>query len=198
LNSVSTWADETRSSSTAAWHYVNIPRDADCRYEAARDCVAGKCVVASIERQAAILASNASDDVRLKALKYVVHLMADVHQPLHAGFAHDRGGNQHQLQAYGRGTNLHALWDSALIEHWSGGMPALQQAMAEQGKAANSGPAGAAEESCRLVSSVGFYPVRRQIDVEYSRRWASTLAQQLTAAGDRLATLLNERLGERR
>ena len=51
------------------------------------------------------------------------------HQPLHAGFADDRGGNNHQLQAYGRGTNLHALWDSALFQQWPGGTAALKAVM---------------------------------------------------------------------
>ena len=53
------------------------------------------------------------------ALKYVVHFVADVHQPLHAGYAEDRGGNTYQVQAFGRGTNLHALWDTGLIQNLS-------------------------------------------------------------------------------
>ena len=56
-----------------------------------------------------ILASNAPEEKRLTALKYVVHLVADVHQPLHAGYGEDRGGNTYQLQAFMRGSNLHAL-----------------------------------------------------------------------------------------
>ena len=69
LASVSTWADETRAPATAAWHYVNLPRDADCHYEAARDCPDGLCVVATIERQRRVLTSSAPDAERLKALK---------------------------------------------------------------------------------------------------------------------------------
>lgn len=45
----------------------------------------------------------------------MVHFVADVHQPLHAGFGDDRGGNKYQLQAFGKGTNLHTTWDSGLI-----------------------------------------------------------------------------------
>ena len=121
LASISTWADETRSPSTAAWHYVNIPRDAGCHYEEARDCPGGQCVVAAIERQRRVLVSGASDVEKLRALKYLAHLVPDVHQPLHAGYADDRGGNKFQLQAFGRGTNLHAVWDTGLIENWPGG-----------------------------------------------------------------------------
>ncbi len=114
LSSISTWADEHRSPATAAWHYVNFPKNS-CSYFAERDCPDGKCVVAAIGRQRDTLASTATDEVRLRALKYLVHLVADVHQPLHAGYGEDRGGNSYQLQAFMRGTNLHAFWDSGLI-----------------------------------------------------------------------------------
>jgi len=93
LASVSTWADEARTPVTAPWHYVNLPRDANCRYDPDRSCVQGACVVSAIDHQAAVLASDAPDEARLKALKYLVHFVGDVHQPLHAGFADDRGGN---------------------------------------------------------------------------------------------------------
>ena len=56
----------------------------------------GNCVVEAINRQVDILASKASDEKRLTALKFVVQLVADVHQPLHAGYAEDRGGNTYQ------------------------------------------------------------------------------------------------------
>ncbi len=129
LASVSTWADEVRSPSTGPCHYVNFPQDARCRNEPDRSCVQGSCVVGAIERQTAVLASRASDEERLKAPKYVVHFVADVHQPLHAGFADDRRGNTHQLQAYGRGTNLHALWDRGLARQWPDGIASLQAAV---------------------------------------------------------------------
>jgi len=96
LESISTWADEVRSPSTSKWHYVNFPRGS-CTYVADRDCPDGQCVVAALERQAAILHSDASSERRLKALKYLVHFVADVHQPLHAGFGDDRGGNRYQV-----------------------------------------------------------------------------------------------------
>ena len=63
LMSVSTWADEVRSPSTAAWHYVNLPRDAACRFAANLTCIKGKCVVGAIDRQIGVLASNHSDKV---------------------------------------------------------------------------------------------------------------------------------------
>lgn len=198
LASISTWADEVRSPSTASWHYMNFPRDAGCIYSTDRMCIEGMCVVGAIERQGAVLASKAPDDARLKALKYVVHFVADVHQPLHAGFADDRGGNSHQLQAYGRGTNLHALWDSGLIGQWPGGLPALRAAVAATSpmpEVANLRPAAWAEESCRVVAADGYYPPGRQLDAEYGQRWSATLAQRLAFAARRLAFVLNDALG---
>ncbi len=90
LASISNWADEQRSPLTAAWHYVNFPKNT-CTYDPARDCPDGSCVVGAINRQLAILGSAAPPEERLMALKYVVHLVGDIHQPLHAGHAEDRG-----------------------------------------------------------------------------------------------------------
>jgi hypothetical protein len=114
LSSISTWADETRDRSTAAWHYVNMPRGSVCIYDRTRDCPDGRCVVEALNTQISRLNATSQAE-QLEALKYVVHLVADVHQPLHAGFADDRGGNTYQLQAFGRGTNLHAVWDSQML-----------------------------------------------------------------------------------
>jgi hypothetical protein len=192
LPSVSTWADEVRSPTTAAWHYVNFPRDADCHYDGDRMCIQGNCVVGAIERQLAVLASDAPDEWRLLALKHVVHFVGDVHQPLHAGFADDRGGNSYQLQAYGRGTNLHALWDSGMLQRWPGGIEALKAAMDNVPVgAAASDPRGWAEASCRIVAAAGFYSERRTLEEGYAAQWNDQLPVQLAAAGRRLADMLN-------
>lgn len=195
LVSISTWADEVKSPSTASWHYVNMPRDANCTYDAKRDCPDGACVVGAIERQAAVLASHASDAERLKALRYLVHFVADVHQPLHAAFADDRGGNSFQVQAGGRGTNLHAVWDAWLIEAWPGGVAALRAELPlKVAGEASPEPSAWAEESCHLASAPGFYPIEHRLPLDYQERWSPTLAERLHSAGCRLATLLNQTL----
>ena len=70
-------------------------------------------MLTAIDRHSAVRASNASDEKKLNALKYMVDLVGDVYQP-HAGYLHDKGGNQYQLQAFMRGSNLHALGDDSL------------------------------------------------------------------------------------
>ena len=192
LGSVSTWADEHRNPSTAPWHYVNFPRG-NCVYEEQRDCPDGRCVVGAIKRQTEILGSKAPDDEKLRALKYLVHFVGDVHQPLHAGFLDDKGGNTYQLQAFLRGSNLHAVWDTALIKN----LGEEPEAMAKRVRTLNTGfpvgdldPVAAAQESCRIVSEPGFYP-DRVVDLPYIQRYTPVMERRLATAGARLAGLLN-------
>jgi hypothetical protein len=203
LASVSTWADEQRNPRTAAWHYLNFQRDADCRYARERQCIEDNCVVGALQNQTSRLADTTQPAAeRLEALKYLVHFVGDVHQPLHAGFADDRGGNSFQLQAFDRGTNLHSLWDSGLLRNWPGGADALKAAVWAEAEApataADPAPAAWAEESCRIVALPGFYPASRTLDASYPTQWNPTLPQRLARAGHRLAAVLNQALGGQR
>jgi len=116
LADASTWADEHSRDipGSAAWHYVNVPLDAE-RYSAehCRDA----CVVSRLAEFRAILADrSAPRERRRMALRYVVHLVEDVHQPLHVGDRRDRGGNAVQLTFFrDDSTNLHQVWDSGLL-----------------------------------------------------------------------------------
>jgi nuclease S1 len=192
LESVSTWADEHRNPASAPWHYVNFPRGS-CTFNAQRDCPDGKCVVTAIERQLAILGGHGSDDQRLHALKYLVHLVGDVHQPLHAGYRDDKGGNTYQLRAFMRGSNLHAVWDSGLIRQLdedTADMAVRLRKLVLPDAAKSQSPVQAAEESCRLVATEGFYPAGL-VDQRYIQRFTPLMEQRLATAGARLAALLN-------
>lgn len=162
LMTISTWADEHRNPGSAPWHYVNFPRDS-CTYSAERDCPGGQCVVAAIERQVAILSSKSPDERRLIALKYLVHLEGDVHQPLHAGYLDDKGGNTYQLQAFMRGSNLHALWDTGLIRNLNEETETITVRLLKKPPnmtAADLDATHAAEESCKIVALPGYYLLR--------------------------------------
>lgn len=141
-----------------------------------------------------MLRSKAPDERRLAALKYLVHMVADVHQPLHAGYRDDKGGNTYQVQAFGRGSNLHALWDSGLIKSLDEDVDALtarlQRAPVPKG-ASELSPGLVAEESCKIVAEPGFYP-ERKLPTPYADRYLPTLEQRLKMAGARLAGLLNQ------
>ena len=192
LASISMWADEHKSPATGAWHYVNFPR-ATCSFEAERDCPDGQCVVAALARQLDTLASNPTPERRLKALKYVVHLVGDLHQPLHAGYQDDRGGNSYTLQAFMQARNLHALWDGGLVKNLNldnAALTALVRQSMPQLAQSNLSLSQAAEESCRLVATPGFYPAR-QVTERYVQQFTPVLLQRLAMAGARLAGLLN-------
>ena len=117
LASVSTWADQVRPQRrvTAPWHYVDI-QIGDATYDPPRDCVGNNCLVAKIGEFAEVLADRSAEPARrLEALKFVVHFVGDPHQPFPVADNHDRGGNEVIVTFSGRKTNLHAVWDTALL-----------------------------------------------------------------------------------
>src|SRR5690606_6498314 len=127
LAAIAPWADEIRASGNAPgerskrWHFVNIPGQ-DCHYLPERDCPDGNCIIGAIQAQQALLADRSQPrQARAEALKFLVHFLGDVHQPMHAGYPHDRGGNGYQIQyrgegaPEGEGTNLHGVWDYWLL-----------------------------------------------------------------------------------
>jgi hypothetical protein len=134
LDEVSSWPDAIRAAqpSTGPWHFVDIPLN-QAGYDEARDCHEGgskeaNCVASELPRLIAVLASPRSkspnnDAVRLDALKWVVHLVGDAHQPLHDADNADRGGNDVRFWYFGAQTNLHSVWDGGVIEHNYGWKP---------------------------------------------------------------------------
>ena len=117
LADVSNWADQIRDQrrETATWHFVDIPITAP-GYDASRDCPHDDCVVAKIEEFAAELRDRTLPPrERLEALRFVVHFVGDLHQPLHASDSGDRGGNAIRVEFLGHKTNLHAVWDSGIL-----------------------------------------------------------------------------------
>jgi hypothetical protein len=123
-------ADETkglRPGDTGPLHYCNTPNDI-ATFDRARDCKDDQCVVAAIEKYAAVLKDKAQPrDKRREALIYLVHFVGDLHQPMHAAggqvrdeatgqMVMDRGGNLVKIRLLGVETNLHSAWDGLLID----------------------------------------------------------------------------------
>jgi hypothetical protein len=116
LADVSVWADYVRLQrpETAPWHYVNIPGQVPSgepsAYAFDRDCPGGNCVVAKINDFVRVLEDPmaSSSLARLEALKFLVHLVGDIHQPLHC-IKDDRGGNEIRVVSNKKLTNLHAM-----------------------------------------------------------------------------------------
>lgn len=207
LASVAAWGDEIRSErpATANWHYVNIPLT-DSRYIPARHCAEG-CIFTALATQMRVLADrNAARSDRADALKWVVHLIGDLHQPLHVGERGDRGGNDVKLTWQGKPSNLHRLWDSQLIEEEDRSEDAwvtrFEREIARRGDLAaiRSGtPIDWGMESHAISRDVAypFLPTSLMLDREYFEQVHSVMDDQLFRAGVRLASVLNEILGGR-
>jgi hypothetical protein len=160
LACVSVWADDVRRdpqfSNTASFHFVNIPAFAppsQRRYDAARDCAGGNCVVQAVEKYRAVLSDQSKGDAeRALALKFITHFIGDLSQPLHAAKDHDldaknkenqghvndngdRGGNLKLVTWNGESANsfgcwnLHAVWDDGILERNNVGEIALADAL---------------------------------------------------------------------
>jgi hypothetical protein len=117
LADVANWPDQIRRQrpETASWHFVDVPISAP-GYDATRDCAGGNCVVAKIDQFTAELRNgSAPPQQRLEALKFVVHFVGDLHQPLHASDNDDRGGTEIRVTFEGHRTNLDAVWDSGIL-----------------------------------------------------------------------------------
>ncbi len=122
LPDIANWADHEGHDevpNSAPWHYINVPISA-AKFDA-REVRGDANVVAQIKHARKVVADKAMPKKdRRRALLFLVHLVGDIHQPLHVGDNNDRGGNLTQVQFFGEGTNLHRLWDSDLIRKIGG------------------------------------------------------------------------------
>jgi hypothetical protein len=119
LAQASLWADETKKDTdTGNWHYIDLTLQ-DHKSDITARCGHDNCVTARVHQFAAQLASKAAIDSRwsdLDALRYVVHFVGDIHQPLHDISDADQGGNCEVLDPpVVNAKNLHALWDGELV-----------------------------------------------------------------------------------
>lgn len=115
---MSNWPDFMKSESSfnyaSPWHYVTIPDGST--YEQIEKDPKGD-VVEAIGRMITTLKNkNATKEQKVESLKFLVHFVGDIHQPLHVGKSGDRGGNTVEVQWFGEKMNLHHLWDEALID----------------------------------------------------------------------------------
>ena len=141
---------------------------------------------------------DATASEKTDALKFLVHFVGDVHQPLHVSRAKDKGGNDIKVEFFHNRTNLHRLWDSGLTRRtkksWSVYAAELQQAIThEQLKAwSSTDPVEWATESYRLALSHAYaIPGDGQLGQAYFDRCIPVVNQRLAMAGVRLAVVLN-------
>jgi hypothetical protein len=203
LAEASTWPDQVRGTRewahTRDWHYLNVGDD-----EAMGTFIEGEPgrgrLLSAIRLNLALLADESAPvRARREALGFVLHLVGDLHQPLHVGRSEDRGGNTITVSFEGEQLNLHRLWDSGLLrsaglrpEDYRRTLEPLVRLGAEDWERGTL--EDWAEESRALRPWVYDFDERRRVP-QISRRYAET-GRQLTAlrlaqAGVRTAWVLN-------
>jgi len=206
LADIAPWADKVKKDrSQQTWHYANIEKGKKT-YRQQRDCPDRQCVTEKIRDFVNILqAKNYPASVRREALAYLVHLVADIHQPLHLGNRSDRGGNGITVRVHGKPTNLHALWDHGLIlkkgktlAEYARRLP-CNVTPGDRFSPARL-PVDAWANGSRALALQYAYPVEfsqgRELTPRYIRSGQKIVERQLCRAGIRLAVLLNGILSE--
>lgn len=121
IQETASWADGVRGRDdefpwTAPLHYANLPADAPRYDDASMRPPEGNVVSAVTRFSDALTDAEATDVQRRQALMFLVHFVGDLHQPLHAGNADDRGGNDIDIAWFGSERRLHSIWDSGIID----------------------------------------------------------------------------------
>jgi hypothetical protein len=208
---VAVWADDHRDRTNAPFHWVDIPF-ARGAYDAALDCPGGLCAVARLEWAVEVLGREQDRARRLEALRWLVHVVGDLHQPLHAaeGWRHGNlGGVRLPAHVGARSyvASLHVLWDAEVVWPVLGDRTPAALAAALDAAAGPAGgpgwlddlsPAAWAGESNRLARAIyaelGVTPARRdriEVPERYVTAQRGRVEAQLSKAGLRLAALLD-------
>ncbi len=197
----STWMDEVRSDSTFDymndWHWVTIPDGQT--YDQTEKNPNGD-IIATLERVIAELRSGRLDAAKeAEYVKILIHLIGDVHQPLHVGGGNDKGGNDVKVMWFRVDSNLHRVWDSDMIDDTRLSYTELAESLQEPGRDVmkqwqNAGVRDWANESRDLRKEVYDYD-RTRLSYEYSFRKFHLVRTRLLQAGVRLAAVLNDIYG---
>jgi len=195
----STWMDEIRSDPeydyTHEWHWVTIPEGrtyAETQKNPNGDLINA---IRSIIKQ--LKSGSLDKEEEAKNLKMLIHLVGDIHQPLHVGTGDDRGGNDVKVQWFSESSNLHRVWDSGMIDEYglsytelaaSINHPSEKQIRVWQ----NSDVLDWARESMELRDKVYALPENNSISYRYMYHNFETVEKRLLQAGVRLAGVLNE------
>ena len=207
------WPDASRyedHKATYEYHFMNVvDPDAD-ELDMPRDCANYDCVQLAIVRYARYTSMDpgGSESLRIRranALKFLGHFVGDLHQPVHVGYAHDRGGNDRIVQFFGQSdVNLHAVWDFHIPDRM--GLYDDPEATARRLEDEITGDEAAAwenfdvvawsRESYAIVRDLVYdLPASDRIGDEYFDRAAPIVERRFKQAGVRLAFLLNHAAG---
>ena len=200
LAAVSNFGDEIKADRNyrkfSAWHYVNFPADKD--YGDVTPSEYGDLVMGINKCITIVKDPNSTKSDKVFYLKFLVHLIGDLHQPLHVGRIEDKGGNDIQLQWFGRGSNLHKVWDTNMIEDYGMSYTELADKLPEISKEEvkelqKGNIYDWVEESQDIANKIyESVAVGEKLAYQYSYIWWDTVEIQLQRGGIRLASVLND------
>ena len=194
------WPDVIRETeegaSTGPQHYINIPRG-DFDYLQSRDCPDGQCATEAIKHYARELANREiGKEQRWQAFAWLCHVVGDLHQPLHCGFADDRGANNFEIVVRGEQMNLHGFWDHELIDQYVGDRHMLVGLLGKSRPVP--GSSAWTEETVNdwtneshELARFQVYPENTVIDEPYEQASWKLAQQRLNLAASRLAWIIN-------
>lgn len=182
---------------TSTWHYKNI--DADETYESAALNENGDVVRAINAQIESLKSGELRKEEQATALKFLVHLMGDLHCPMHMGHKSDLGGNRWQVRYFGSGKNLHSVWDSGIIESahkwtYTEWVEQIDTYSRKENRSIIEGcPETWGKETYEITKTIyEETPVGSNFSYDYVSRWTETVETQLLRAGLRLAAVLND------
>ncbi|MEP4891209.1 MAG: S1/P1 nuclease [Aliiglaciecola sp.] len=201
LAEISTLADEMRSDpsefwqkTSSPWHYVTVEEGSD--YHSSEHAPShGDAYTALVSFAATLKNPQATLQDRQLALHFIVHIIGDLHQPLHAGDGTDRGGNDVKVEFFWQDSNLHRVWDSGMIDkqqlsytEWTEWLSRkITPEMAKQWQSTD--PKVWIKESIQLREKV--YPKESKLSWQYQHQHLPEVKQRLQMAGVRIAAYLN-------
>ena len=127
------WADglQLERPETARWHFIHIPPNA-MELDLERQCPDGECITVKAREFEGIARLGIRERSEIEeALKFLLHLVGDLHQPLHAGYAEDQGGKNIPVVLDGRAMSLYDVWDAALVERLGSDDAAIAERLAQ-------------------------------------------------------------------
>jgi hypothetical protein len=171
------------------WHYVNFEKDQNVTIACCDN------IIYRLDKTISELKNYqnySKEEVKTKLL-YLFHLIGDLHQPLHVGYGSDKGGNDFQVQFNGKGTNLHSLFDSKIIEYKKLTLKDVlknkKYSKAEIKNIQSGDVLSWSIESRSYLDSIYNVP-NRTIDSEYTDKNFELIKTQIQVAGLRLAGVL--------
>ncbi|MHA7130530.1 S1/P1 nuclease [Algoriphagus namhaensis] len=197
-----TWMDEIRSDRSYdyanTWHYLtskNGEYDPDIQEKG------GDAFEAIKRLKAELKAGGLSPKEEAEKLKMLIHIVQDIHQPLHVGTGEDRGGNDVRIEFFNQATNLHALWDSGMIDRRAMSYTELGDELFRrvtpelQNAYRSASMEDWLKEAVALRPLVYKLPESKKISWVYMYEANDTVEERLIAASVRLAQILEEIYG---